>query len=39
MLILKEGANTISRVMGDYNAADDARNIAEILQKQSSKPE
>jgi AcrR family transcriptional regulator len=39
LLILIEGAITLSRVMGDYNAADDARNIAELLLKQASKPE
>ncbi|WP_454832628.1 TetR/AcrR family transcriptional regulator [Pseudoxanthomonas wuyuanensis] len=34
LLILMEGAITISRVMGDYSAADNARNIAQLLLKQ-----
>jgi len=36
LLILIEGAITISRVMGDYSAADDARDIAQLLLKQVS---
>ncbi len=36
LLILVEGAITLSRVMGDYSAADDARDIAELLLKQVS---
>ncbi|MBZ0057182.1 MULTISPECIES: TetR/AcrR family transcriptional regulator [unclassified Leclercia] len=34
LLLLIEGAITLSRVMGDYRAADDARNIAQLLLKQ-----
>ncbi|WP_336993151.1 TetR/AcrR family transcriptional regulator [Lelliottia amnigena] len=36
LLILIEGAITLSRVMGDYSAADDARDIAQLLLKQVS---
>ncbi|MFZ3618926.1 TetR/AcrR family transcriptional regulator [Leclercia barmai] len=36
LLLLIEGAITLSRVMGDYRAADDARNIAQLLLKQVS---
>ncbi|URO01350.1 TetR family transcriptional regulator [Leclercia adecarboxylata] len=34
LLLLIEGAITLSRVMGDYRAADDARDIARLLLKQ-----
>lgn len=34
LLILIEGAITMSRVMGDYSAADDARDVAQLLLKQ-----
>jgi len=34
LLILIEGAITMSRVMGDYRAADDAREVAQLLLKQ-----
>lgn len=37
LLILVEGAITISRVMGDYSAADDARDIAQLLLQQASR--
>jgi len=37
LLILVEGAITISRVMGDYSAADDAREIAQLLLQQASR--
>jgi hypothetical protein len=30
-----EGAITVSRVMGDYNAADTARDVAEVLLEQA----
>ncbi|WP_038907516.1 TetR/AcrR family transcriptional regulator [Dickeya oryzae] len=33
LLILIEGAITMSRVMGDYSAADDARAVAQLLLK------
>lgn len=36
LLILVEGAITMSRVMSDYSAADDARDIAQLLLKQAS---
>ncbi|MGK9175224.1 TetR family transcriptional regulator [Yokenella regensburgei] len=36
LLLLVEGAITISRVMGDYRAADDAREIAQLLLEQVS---
>lgn len=36
LLILIEGAITISRVMGNYSAADDARDMAQLLLKQVS---
>ena len=35
LLILIEGAITMSRVMGDYRAADDAKDIAQKLLSQS----
>lgn len=35
LLVLMEGAITVSRVMGDYNAADDARDVAQLLLKQA----
>ena len=34
LLVLMEGAITVSRVMGDNSAADDARNVAQLLLKQ-----
>ena len=34
LLLLIEGTITLSRVMGDYRAADDARDIAQLLLKQ-----
>lgn len=34
LLILIEGAITLSRVMGDYRAADEARDVAQLLLKQ-----
>lgn len=36
LLILIEGAITMSRVMGDYSAADDAKVVAQLLLKQVS---
>lgn len=36
LLLLVEGAITVSRVMGDYSAADDAKDIAQLLLKQVS---
>ncbi|MCT9842479.1 TetR family transcriptional regulator [Enterobacter sp. FS01] len=36
LLLLIEGAITMSRVMGDYSAADDAKDIAQLLLKQVS---
>jgi hypothetical protein len=33
LLILIEGAITMSRVMGDYSAADDAKDVAQLLLK------
>jgi len=36
LLLLIEGAITISRVMDDYSAADDAKDIAQLLLKQVS---
>ncbi|ACX87175.1 TetR family transcriptional regulator [Pectobacterium parmentieri] len=36
LLILMEGAITMSRVMGDYSAADSARDVAQLLLKQVS---
>jgi len=36
LLLLIEGAITMSRVMGDYSAADDAKDIAQLLLKQDS---
>jgi len=36
LLILMEGAITVARVMGDYTAADSARDIAQLLLKQAS---
>jgi len=35
LLILMEGAITVSRVMGDYHAADNARDVAQLLLKQA----
>ena len=35
LLILMEGAITIARVMGDYSAADSARDVAQLLLKQA----
>lgn len=35
LLVLMEGAITVSRVMGDHNAADDARDVAQLLLKQA----
>jgi AcrR family transcriptional regulator len=35
LLVLMEGAITVSRVMGDYNAADTARDVAEVLLEQA----
>lgn len=35
LLILMEGAITTARVMGDYSAADSARDIAQLLLKQA----
>jgi len=35
LLILMEGAITVSRVMGDYQAADNARNVAQLLLNQA----
>ncbi|WP_164079564.1 TetR/AcrR family transcriptional regulator [Stenotrophomonas maltophilia] len=35
LLVLMEGAITVSRVMGEYNAADTARDVAEVLLEQS----
>lgn len=35
LLVLMEGAITVSRVMGDYDAADTARDVAQVLLKQS----
>jgi hypothetical protein len=34
LLVLMEGAITVSRVMRDRSAADDARNVAQLLLKQ-----
>lgn len=36
LLILMEGAITMSHVMGDYSAADSAREVAQLLLKQDS---
>lgn len=36
LLLLIEGAITMSRVMGDNSAADDAKDIAQLLLKQVS---
>jgi AcrR family transcriptional regulator len=36
LLILMEGAITMARVMGDYDAADSARDVAQLLLKQAS---
>ncbi|QGU14044.1 TetR family transcriptional regulator [Leclercia sp. 119287] len=36
LLLLIEGAITMSHVMGDYSAADDAKDIAQLLLKQDS---
>lgn len=35
LLLLMEGAITVSRVMGDYDAADDAGAVAQLLLKQA----
>lgn len=35
LLVLMEGAITVSRVMGDYGAADNARDVAKLLLKQA----
>ncbi len=35
LLVLMEGAITVSRVMGDYNAADTARDVAAVLLEQA----
>lgn len=35
LLVLMEGAITVSRVMGDYDAADSARDVAQLLLKQA----
>lgn len=35
LLVLLEGAITVSRVMGDHDAADTARNIAQVLLEQA----
>jgi len=35
LLILMEGAITMARVMGDYSAADSARDVAQLLLKQA----
>lgn len=35
LLVLMEGAITVSRVMGDYNAADTARDVAKVLLEQA----
>jgi AcrR family transcriptional regulator len=36
LLILMEGAITVARVMGDYTAADGAKDVAQMLLKQAS---
>jgi len=36
LLVLMEGAITMARVMGDYSAADSARDVAQLLLKQAS---
>lgn len=38
LLILMEGAITTARVMGDYSAADSARDVAQLLLKQACSP-
>jgi AcrR family transcriptional regulator len=35
LLVLMEGAITMARVMGDYSAADSARDVAQLLLKQA----
>lgn len=35
LLVLMEGAITVSRVMGDFNAADTARDVAQVLLEQA----
>ncbi|WP_312706824.1 TetR family transcriptional regulator [Stenotrophomonas sp.] len=35
LLVLMEGAITVSRVLGDYDAADNARDVAQLLLKQA----
>jgi AcrR family transcriptional regulator len=37
LLVLMEGAITVSRVMGDYDAADTARDVAQLLLKQATR--
>lgn len=37
LLVLVEGAITVSRVMGDYDAADNARDVAQLLLKQATR--
>ncbi len=37
LLVLMEGAITVSRVMRDRSAADDARNVAQLLLKQAAR--
>lgn len=37
LLVLVEGAITMARVMGDYSAADSAREVAQLLLKQASR--
>lgn len=37
LLVLMEGAITVSRVMGDHDAADTARDVAQLLLKQASR--
>ena len=37
LLVLMEGAITVSRVMGDYSAADDAKDVAQLLLKQAQR--
>ncbi|MDH0749058.1 TetR family transcriptional regulator [Pseudomonas sp. GD03842] len=38
LLVLMEGAITTARVMGDYDAADSARDVAQLLLKQATPP-
>lgn len=37
LLVLMEGAITMSRVMGDYDAADNARDVAQLLLDQAAR--